>query len=400
MKKKLIVSFILVGLFVMYGCAHINFGNNSEYFPTTTAIPAADISVCVDGCSFTTIQEAINAASTESGMVISVEDAVHTEPGIIFSKNVIIQGKGQTETIIQAAENSESANDRIFLISEGIQVVIRHLTMRYGNPVGDIRSGGAIRNEGDLTLENVIIRENQASAGGGILNDGTLHIINSTIMNNIAKGGGDPYTECKTGGAIKIMSGVVTIENSTISNNQSKGKGGGIHVACLGELYITNSTVSGNYSFEDGGGIFINGMAAITHCTITENEAMNGGGIAFEGSGEEGAARGQLSYQNSIIVNNQSRLEKYGAVDCMAGQYTEIVLNSNNWVGDGNCAATYFGDLFLEPLADNGGFTQTHFLGKDSQAADLLSEDNCIVEYDQRGFLRSIPCDLGATENF
>jgi hypothetical protein len=122
--------------------------------------------------------------------------------------------------------------------------------MRYGNPQGEVRSGGAIRNEGDLVLTNVIVRENQASAGGGILNDGTLSISNSTISDNLAKGGGDYFTECKTGGGMKIMSGTVTIENSTISHNQSRGKGGGIHIACLGELTLTNSTISGNYSFE------------------------------------------------------------------------------------------------------------------------------------------------------
>jgi hypothetical protein len=344
------------------------------------------------------LQEALDAESTKAGMVLSLEDAVHTEAGVVISKDIVIQGKGQSETIIQAAEEADAATDRVFLIPQGNRVVIRHLSIRYGKPQGDVRSGGAVRNEGDLILENVSIRENQASAGGGILNDGTLSIRNSNIHDNIAKGGGDYFTECKTGGAIKIMSGPVTIENSSIYGNSAKGKGGGIHIACLGELYLTNSTISGNFSYADGGGIYINGMALITSSTIVENEGTNGGGICLEGSGEKDAVRGQLNFQNSIIANNRTRLNEYGTEDCLMGRNAEIVLNENNWVADGSCAAEFSGELFLEPLADNGGFSLTHLLEQGSPAADLLSADDCIILFDQRGVSRTAPCDLGSVE--
>lgn len=398
--QKNLVSGYILSFAILCTCGIRSADVDGNFSPAATVIPVADITVCAEGCDFTSLKAALDAESTTAGMVISLEDAVHTEAGINVNKNVIIQGKGQSETIIQAAKSVDAATERIFLIPPGSRVAIRHLSMRYGNPQGDVRSGGAIRNEGDLVLMNVIIHENQASAGGGILNDGTLSVSNSTIRDNIAKGGGDYFTECKTGGGIKIMSGTVTIENSTISHNQSKGKGGGIHIACVGELYLTNSTISGNYSHEDGGGIFINGMAVITNSTITENEATNGGGISFEGSGEKDAVRGKLNYQNSIIVNNHARLEKYGAADCLAGQHSEIGVNDHNWVGDGNCAASYSGDLLLGELAGNGGFTFTHLLGEDSPAADLLTAKDCVSAYDQRGFPRLAPCDLGAVETF
>jgi len=400
MNKKIIAIYLFLMILIFNACTKQAAITKREFIPTETVVPPVDITICQEGCDFTSLQEALDAESTKAGMVLSLEDAVHTEAGVVISKDIVIQGKGQSETIIQAAEEADAAIDRVFLVSQGSQVAIRHLSIRYGNPQGDVRSGGAIRKEGDLILENVVIRENQASAGGVILNDGTLSILNSIISDNIAKGGGDYYTECKTGGGMKIMSGTVTIENTTISKNQSKGKGGGIHIACLGELYITNSTISGNLSYEDGGGIFINGMAVLTNTTITENEATNGGGISLEGSGEKDAPRGQLNYQNNIIVNNYARLEKYGAADCLAGRHTEIVMNKHNWVGDGNCAAEYSGELSLEPLAENGGFTSTHLLNRDSPAADLLPADECFSDYDQRGFPRIAPCDLGAVESF
>lgn len=395
--KNLVVGYIL-SLVVLCACGTCSAGVDGNFSPTATTIPVADITVCAEDCDFTSLKAALEAVSTTAGLVISLEDAVHTEAGIAVNKNVTIQGKGQFETIIQAAESVDAAIERIFLIPAGNQVAIRHLTMRHGNPQGDVRSGGAIRNEGDLTLENVNIHENQASAGGGILNDGTLYIVNSSIHDNIAKGGGDYFTECKTGGAIKIMSGPVTIENSSIYANSAKGKGGGIHVACLGELYLTNSTISGNYSYADGGGIFINGMAVIINSTIVENKAINGGGISAEGSGEKDAVRGQLSFKNSIIANNYTRLEEYGTEDCLMGRNTEIALNENNWVSDGSCDAEFSGELFLELLSDNGGFTLTHLLAQGSPAADLLPKDDCVVLFDQRGVSRVAPCDLGAVE--
>jgi pectin methylesterase-like acyl-CoA thioesterase len=56
-------------------------------------IPAADITVCAQGCDFTSLKAALKAESTTAGLVISLEDAVHTEAGIIVNKDVTIQGK-------------------------------------------------------------------------------------------------------------------------------------------------------------------------------------------------------------------------------------------------------------------------------------------------------------------
>ena len=56
--------------------------------------------------------------------------------------------------------------------------------------------------------------------------------------------------------------------------------------------------------------------------------------------------------------------------------------------------------LALEPLADNGGGTQTHALGEGSVAIDVIPEDDCEVDTDQRGEPRPgrTMCDVGAFE--
>ena len=113
--------------------------------------------------------------------------------------------------VLQAHERPGEANDRVLFIAPGATVTIRDITIRHGNPTSEPKSGGGVRNEGALTLENVIVRANSASAGGGILNDGTLTLINCTVRDNGSHGGGSSYTECKTGGGLKNLTGEMTL---------------------------------------------------------------------------------------------------------------------------------------------------------------------------------------------
>jgi hypothetical protein len=365
---------------------------------TATSTPAPGITVCAVGCDFSSIQAAIDAETTSNGEIIGINDEIHTEAGIQVTKNIVIQGKGTKDSIIQAYPNPDEGTDRVFSITRGVTVTIRAMTIRYGNPKSEPESGGGIRNEGTLTLESVVVSDNSGSAGGGIFNDGTLMLINSTVKENTARGGGDAFAECDTGGGIKNMKGSVTLIDSTISGNKSKGKGGGIHVACNGELVLINSTISGNFTNNFGGGIYLNGVGEFTHSTISGNNASSGGGIAFSGSGEKGLIRGQLNYTNTIIADNTARLEKYGVADCLLGDYGTIAANSNNWVGDGNCSSMFSGDPLLGSLADNGGDTQTHALLPGSLAIDALETEYCFLNTDQRSEPRVAPCDLGAYE--
>jgi len=367
--------------------------------PTATPTATPGITVCAVGCDFSTIQAAIDAESTQAGDIIGLNDEVHTEAGVQVTKDIILQGRGAETTIFQANANPDEANERVFFITSGVTVTIRGMTIRHGNPDTDPESGGGVINQGTLTLDEVIVSDNKGSAGGGILNEGILTLLNSTVKGNTAKGGGNPLIECDTGGGIKIMTGRVTLINSTISSNTARGKGGGVHVACKGVLVLINSTISGNYTNNYGGGVYLNGVGEFTHSTISGNNANSGGGITFSGSGEKGQIQGQLNYTNTIIAGNTARLEKYGVADCLLGDLGTIAVNSNNWVGDGNCSASYSGDPLLGPLADNGGATQTQALLAGSPAIDALQTEYCTLQTDQRGEPRGEPCDLGAYES-
>jgi hypothetical protein len=363
-------------------------------------VRADTYTVCAAGCDFTTIQAAIDDASVARGDVINVTDAIHTEMGIVVNKDVTIQGQGAFSTTVQAHATAGRANDRVFFIANGATVTIKGMTIRHGNPTSTPESGGGIRNEGTLTLEDSVVRDNSASAGGGIFNDGTLTLVNCAISDNEARGGADSYLECSTGGGIKNMVGVLTLINSTVNGNTAGKKGGGFHIACHGTLVLINSTVSGNSAEGDGGGIFLNGVGEFDHGTISGNDAHNGGGIYISGSPERGVTYGLLNFANTIVANNTFRMEKYGVADCFIGDYGSIGTNSNNLVGDNSCSPDYSGDPRLADLADNGSGIPIHELLPGSPAIDAIPADECTVETDQRGVLRpqAAGCDIGAVE--
>jgi hypothetical protein len=315
------------------------------------------------------------------------------------NKDVIIQGQGSENTIVQAHADVDEATERVFFIATGTIATIRKLTIRHGNPSSEPQAGGGIRNEGELMVEESVISHNRGSAGGGIFNDGELTLINCAVSSNTATGG-DTYLECNTGGGIKNMEGVVTLINTTVSDNTAKGKGGGLHIACLGTLVLLNSTVSGNSTTYDGGGVYLNGVGEFTNSTIVDNSSHNGGGVYVSGTGEKGVVRGLLNYSNTIIADNTISFAKYGITDCVLGDYASIGTNINNLVEDGSCESAYFGDPKLASLDNNGGDTKTHAPSPDSPVVDVIPTDECVVDTDQRGISRpsGTGCDIGAFE--
>jgi hypothetical protein len=365
--------------------------------PKPTPIPNPDLTVCGSGCDFTTIQDAIDDAGTKAGTIIGVADPVHTEAGILVSKDVIIQGHGAAATTIQAHLHPGEGTERVFEIPLEVTATIRGMTIQHGNPTTSPLTGGGILNFGTLTLEDTMIRENYGSAGGGIYSEGTLTLLNSTISENGSVGGGDAYLECETGGGLKVLSGTTTLVNSTVSSNHARSKGGGIHVACHGKLILQNSTISSNFANESGGGIYLNGSGEFTNSTISDNSASNVGGIAINRK-DDVEEFGHLKLYNTIIANNIARLGDYGIADCHMENYGEIIAASYNWIADGNCDPAFSGDPMLGPLADNGGLTLTHSLLSGSPAIDAVPAESCSLENDQRGEPRLAPCDIGAFE--
>ncbi|HEV2947324.1 MAG TPA: hypothetical protein VGX70_08100, partial [Gemmataceae bacterium] len=156
---------------------------------------------------------------------------------ILINKNLTINGGGDSV--------SAGGNSRIFEIGPAATVTMTNLTL--DNGFDATGGGGAIRNEGNLTLVSCYLFTNTskggdghgipgatpgvsggggAGGGGAISNLGSLTINNSTLFNNYAQGGAGANANDYQGaggggggfgGAVFDLGGVVTITDSTFT---------------------------------------------------------------------------------------------------------------------------------------------------------------------------------------
>lgn len=167
------------------------------------------------------------------------------------------------------------------------------------------------------------------------------------------------------GGAI-YNEGNLTIENALIDNNESK-RGGGIYNAGGASLTLTNVTLSGNstHSFggQQGGGLYNAGTATIYNSTITLNDANTSGGGIYHG----GTA---TTIANSIIAGNIAGTNGPDILGTMSSLGDNVIGNTANASGFVGSDALNM-DPLLGALADNGGPLMTHALQPGSVAIGL-----------------------------
>ena len=184
------------------------------------------------------------------------------------------------------------------------------------------------------------------------------------------------------GGIVNL--GTLNMTNSTLSGNDSAVNGGGIE--STGTTSVTDSTLSDNASFgNNGGGIFVAGGATtVTDSTLSGNSASNGGGIF--------SLAGTIDLTRAIVANSPSGSDCQGA----------ITDDGYNLDSDGTCGFSGTSlsgvDPMLQPLASNGGPTQTLLPAAGSPAIDAAG--GLCSGADQRGVARpqGKACDIGAVE--
>ena len=130
-----------------------------------------------------------------------------------------IIGSSQEKTIINGGKLAgKPAN--IFTILSGVNVNINNLTIENGYN-GNDGLGGAISNEGTLTVNNITFKDNSAMGyGGAIFNTGNLNVNSCTFNNNTALHG--------DGGAILSTGNIILKGNTFLKNTAPNGNGGAI----------------------------------------------------------------------------------------------------------------------------------------------------------------------------
>ena len=337
--------------------------------------------------------------TTAGGATNFFDGSAHTitlSTGELFiARDLTIQGPGAN--LLTVARDDAAGRFGIFLVFPGTIVNISGITITKGFTADAVSAGvffgvpgGGIRNTGMLTLNGVAVIGNRTGrgadaappgdggSGGGIYNESgaTLTILNCTISNNQAGAGGNNTSSGAggfggSGGGIYNESGAaLTIINSTVSGNQTGAGGNGTSVPVPGS----------------GGGIYNEASLKISNSTIAFNTAGAGNGGGMKNAG------GSITLKSTIVGANAA-----GTAPDIQGDVTSDGFNLIQTISgtispnSGAGADITGGDPLLNPLADNGGTTQTHSLQSNSPAIDQ-GKDFAATSADQRGLTR--PFDL------
>jgi hypothetical protein len=317
----------------------------------TGSCPPCD--VCADGCPFTSVQEAVDAADPEATITICAGTFTET---VTIAQDLTLLGVGQANDPASNTLLDGAGAGTVVTITAGATVIMQHLRVTGGN--ADL-GGGIYNDHGTLGLSGCTVSGNAATDGGGILNQGgTLTLSNSTVSGNTASvsgnsggfGGGidnesgtlDLADSTVSGNTARIGGGLfvdgpstVTLSDSTVSDNTADQEGGGIATDDdVVTLSLTNCTVNGNTSGLDGGGIFGIGNLTLSNSTVRDNTANDDGGGILNG------ALGALTLEASTVTNNRAAVDgggiaNAGTVSC-SGDST-VSGNTAGTAGTENC---------------------------------------------------------------
>ena len=238
--------------------------------------------------TFTDLQNAIGLVdgilTLDSDIVMTDDEAAGFVNGVAINKDIVIDGKGHTI----------SAEDlgRIFSIGEGFTVTLTNATLINGKA----DKGGAIYNDGSLTLSDVKLSDNAAdSYGGAVFNNGHLVIGNSVFDSNDIVNRGSASVDYGGAAIYNWYDGVLTVSGSNFTNNIKNYKNGDRLVGAVAT--IGDATISDSYFVNNagrwGGAISASGYLiagddvntlTVSGSTFKENGGLYGAGIFVAGS--------------------------------------------------------------------------------------------------------------------
>lgn len=278
--------------------------------------PAAELHVCPSGCTYSSVQAAVDdasdgdvikvAAGTYTGVNVRARNDI-TTTGVVtqvvyISKTVTIRG-GYTTTnwttphpITQPTTLDAQGQGRVFYITADISPAIKGLRITGGDAAGLGCGGGLYVITATITVSDCLIHDNHAGSGdgGGLylrrVNGGAISGNTFRANSTTHSGGGLAYD----GGGLGL--GDVTISSNTFTDNHGSA-GGGLWLFGTGSnANLIDNLVSGN-SAGGGGGINL-GMFAGTldgNVIISNTASQNGGGILVFGGGP---------WYNNVVADN------------------------------------------------------------------------------------------------
>ena len=238
--------------------------------------------------TFTDLQNAIGLVTgtltLNQNVAMTAKEAADFTNGITINKDITIDGKGHT---IDAKNLG-----RIFSIGEGFTVTLTNATLINGKA----DKGGAIYNDGSLTLSDVKLSDNAAdSYGGAVFNNGELVVSDSVFDSNDIVNRGSASVDYGGAAIYNWYDGVLTVSGSNFTNNIKNYKNGDRLVGAVAT--IGDATISDSYFVNNagrwGGAITTSGALiagddvntlTVSGSTFKENGGLYGAGIFVWGS--------------------------------------------------------------------------------------------------------------------
>lgn len=309
----------LIGAMGLIG-ARVVLSRSDVTFQVDTAVDAVDINIGDGVCQTAQGNCSLRAAIQETNH-LSGTDTIELPTGtytltiggvnenqsafgdLDITDDLIIQGADRETVIIDG-----NGQDRV--LHTFATVTISAVTVQNGNSPDNLEGSG-IRNEGSLTLDNVIVRKNgnnnEMADGQGVASIATLLIKNSLIEQN-----GGNFNSGRGGGVFSLTYETTTIEDTIIRNNSGSYGGGVAIYEKFGHLIIQNSQVTDNRAYYGAGGILVaDAKATISDSTILRNEIEDSSTFGGSGGGIQGQSA-NMTIINSLIAENFAAIEYLG----------------------------------------------------------------------------------------
>ncbi len=223
----------------------------------------ADSNDCV---SPSTACQSIHTAITKATNSATIHIAAGTYyENLTITKTLTLIGARADLTHVDGSHHGP-----VFVIQATQPVTLSQITIQQGD-AGQEWGGGGITAYTDVTLVDVIVRDNRGSGGGiAVQKPALLTVRNAAILNN----------EAFNGGGVLVAGGSSSarLTNVTISGNQAANTGGGMRAE--GYLELTNVTLADNTAAVITNDARLdalgdNGGYTLTHALLTSSPAID-----------------------------------------------------------------------------------------------------------------------------
>ena len=293
-----------------------------------------------------------NAVSTaQDGDTLSLAAGTYYDHDVVINKNLVITGPEYTTGDPRAIIDAEKKG-RVFNITPGVLVTLRNLMITNGST---IEYGGGVHNSGQATIQKCKFTKNQALWGGAVYNNFYSSISTTDCVFHL-------NTATAFGGAVK-NEGSMTMTTCTLNSNTAP-EGGALNNGltmdvrdCIfmantasiggvlnnyGQVNFVGCTFTRNSATSNGGVVDNYGATIFSDCTMTSNTAVQHGAvfhnnvnfIEFTGctiTGNSAPWGGVLSCFNGRITGHYNRITGNTGNCALAVNGGEVQVEKNWW---------------------------------------------------------------------